>query len=172
MKRMVFTLVAMAVFATMNAQEGEVKHSVIDDFHLEFKMQSGFRQHGMTPLNADLQLSYEFVKRWSLLVTAEGGRMLYDDSRTYIRNTSLGGGLTYVWVDEGCQRFDLRLQVLNTIGNPDWRQTTFDIGATWYRKPEKRALVPVIGFGFRYQKSHTAEVQNWTGVYASIGLRL
>lgn len=172
MKKIVLTLVAMALCNTINAQESEVKNSVLDNFHLESKMQSGFRHHGMTPLNANLQLSYEFVKCWSLMATMEGERMLYEDSRSYIRNNSLGGGLAYAWVDGDSQRFDLRFQVLSTIGHGDWKQTTFDIGSTWYGKPKKRALAPVVGYGFRYQKSHTAEVRNWTGFYVSIGLRL
>ena len=168
MKKIVLYLCAMFVAVTMNAQE-----PVLAKFNFEMKSLYGLEQHGMTPMNLNLQLSYEFANRWSVLAAAERNHTQFDVDgvKWYTNGVSLGGGLAYAWHDGEHDRFDLRLQVLNTIGSPDWKHTTFDIGTNWYGKRSKSGMSPLIGIGFRYQKSHTAGIRDWMGIYGTIGVR-
>jgi len=173
MKKVLFSMVLLVFSVTMNAQENEVKRTVFSNFHFELKALYGTKQHGMSPLSANMQLSYEFANRWSLQATAEACHTLFkaDDKKWWTKDISLGGGLAYAWYEGKGERFDVRLQVLNTVGSPDRKYTTFDIGTTWYGHSSKQALAPVLGIGFRHQKSHTDGVSNWSGIYGTIGVR-
>lgn len=166
-------MVLLAIAITMNAQGNETKNAFFDRLHFELKTSYGTKQHGMTPINASLQLSYEFVKCLSLLATAEGDYSLFkqDDSQWWTKDFSLGGGLAYAFYDGNNERYDLRLQVLNTVGSNDRKFTTFDVGTTWYGKSSSHGVVPVLGFGIRHQKSHTTGIRDWTGFYATVGIR-
>jgi len=152
---------------------GAQEKSLFSKFNLEVKALYGIKQHGMTPLNLNAQLSYGIIDRLSLLVSAEKQWSLFniDGSKWYANSTLLGGGMAYVWWKEEGQCFDVRLQVLSTIGTTDFKSTVFDIATIWYGTPSKRRLVPLVGFGLRHDKSHTTNVRDWTGVYAMLGIR-
>jgi hypothetical protein len=173
MKKIVFVLAAMFVATTVSAQEDKDSTPVFENCSLELKSLYGIKQHGMQPLNLDLQMGYEFANRWTLLACAEASHTLMerDGVKSYVKDISLGGGLAYAWYDGAKDRFDLRLQVLRTIGSADWKHTTFDIGTTWYGKPNKSVIAPLIGIGFRYEKSKTSGIPNWYGMYATVGVR-
>ena len=157
----------------IQAQESEQKSSLLDDMNLEIKTLYGLKQHNMNPLNLNIQLSYSYTERLSLLLSVERNYMLFsgNDSKWYKDGTSLGGGLAYVWMKDKHQNFDVRLQVLNTIGSSQWKHAAYDIGLSWYEKRGKRSPSPFMGIGFRYQKSHTAGTRDWCGFYATVGVR-
>ncbi|MBP5714573.1 MAG: hypothetical protein J6X07_07745 [Prevotella sp.] len=71
------SMVLLVSSVTMNAQENEVKRTVFSNFHFELKALYGTKQHGMSPLSANMQLSYEFANRWSLQATAEACHTLF-----------------------------------------------------------------------------------------------
>ena len=173
MKKIVFILTAMFITIAASAQESQDNTPLFKDFSFEIKSLYGIKQHGLQPLSLDLQAGYEFANRWTLLACAEASHTLMelDGAKTYAKDISLGGGLAYAFYDGTKDRFDLRLQVLKTIGSADRKHTTFDIGTTWYGKPNKMGIAPLIGFGFRYEKSHITGIPDWWGIYATVGIR-
>ena len=168
MKKIVFLFVVMSIAVTSKGQE-----PVLAGFNLELKSLYGIEQHGMTPMTLNMQLSYEFANRWNLIGSIERNHTQFDvdGAKWYANALSTGGGLSYAWHDGAYDRFDLRLMVLKTLGSPDWKHTTFDIGTNWYGKNSKIGVAPTLGIGFRYQKSNTTGIRNWMGVYATIGIR-
>lgn len=174
MRNLIISLLLLAIGgSSMNAQGSRSGGAFFDKLHFELKAIYGTRQHSMTPMNASMQLSYELTNRLSLMATTEGDYTLFkqNDSKSWARNVSLGGGLAYVIYKGQAEHFDLRLQVLNTVGSNDHSFTTYDLGTTWYGKSSKRSIAPVLGFGFRHQSSHTAGIRDWTGFYATVGVR-
>ncbi|MBP5424278.1 MAG: hypothetical protein J6Y78_17740 [Paludibacteraceae bacterium] len=173
MKKIFFVLTAMFVAITVNAQESQDNTPLFKDFSFEIKSLYGIKQHGLQPLSLDLQGGYEFANRWTLLACAEASHTLMDNNgvKSYAKDISLGGGFAYVWYDGAKDRLDLRMQVLKTIGSPEWNHTTFDIGTTWYGKPNKNGIAPLMGIGFRYEKSHIPGIRDWFGIYATVGIR-
>ena len=171
-KVMILVLLVFAAISVL-AQGSEQKSSILDDMNFEIKTLYGLKQHDMRPMDLSMQLSCSFTDRLSLLLSAERNHTLFDvnDGKWYADGTSFGGGVAYVWLKDGYYRYDMRLQVVNTIGSPKWKRTAYDLGVTLYEKREKRSLSPVLGLGFRYQKSHTAGIRNWCGLYATVGIR-
>ena len=173
MKRIMTMMLLVSSVTGIQAQERERESSLLDAINFEVKTVYGLRQHNMNPLNLNMQLSYSYTSRLSLLISAERNYMLFDENGNefYMKANSLGGGMAYVWMKDKGQCFDVRLQVLNTIGHSQWKHTAFDMNLNWYEKREKRACSPFIGIGFRYQKSHTADMRDWCGLYATVGVR-
>lgn len=173
MKKIVFVLTALFIAIAVCAQESKDDTPILKNCSFELKSLYGIKQHGLQPLSLDMQMGYEFANRWTLLACAEASHTLLevDGMKSYAKDISLGGGLAYAWYDGAKDRFDLRLQVLKTIGSADWKHTTFDIGTTWYGKPNKKGIAPLMGIGFRYEKSHIPGIPNWFGIYATVGIR-
>ena len=173
MKKLMMMLLLVSSAIGIQAQESEKKSSLLDGLSFEIKTVYGLKQHNMNPLNLNMQLSYSYTDRLSLLISAERNYMLFNenDNKWYMNATSLGGGMAYVWMKDKHHNFDIRLQVLNTIGNSQWKHTAYDIGLNWYEKQEKRTCSPFMGIGFRYQKSHTSDMRDWCGFYATVGVR-
>ena len=173
MKKTIFMMTMMVIAMAASAQETKSNGNALDKLSFEVKSLYGVKQHGMTPMNLDMQLGFEFAPRWQLVAAAEACRTLMegDGNRSFAKDVALGGGLAYVWEEGKNSRFDLRLQVLNTIGSPDWSHTTYDIGTNWYGKSSQRRIKPLIGLGFRFQKSHTAGIRDWSGFYATLGFK-
>lgn len=169
--RKVISILALAV-GCLNIQAQDKKF--FDNVNFEIKSLYGWKQHNMTPMSLDAQLSYQFSNRWSILASAEASRLLFDGgsgNNWYINSTLLGGGLAYTLFLDSEQRFDLRLQTLITVGHTDWKHTTFDVGTMWYGKSQERGIAPLIGLGVRYEKSHSSGIRDWIGLYGTIGIR-
>lgn len=173
MKKIAFILTAMFITIAVRAQESQDNTPLFKDFSFEIKSLYGIKQHGLQPLSLDLQGGYEFANRWTLLACAEASHTLMevDGAKTYAKDISLGGGLAYTFYDGAKDRFDVRLQMLKTVSSADWKHTTYDIGTTWYSKPNKTGMAPLVGIGFRYEKSHVVGIPNWFGIYATVGIR-
>ena len=78
---------------------GAQEKSLFSKFNLEVKALFGIKQHGMTPLNLNAQLSYGIIDRLSLLVSAEKQWSLFniDGSKWYANSTLLGIGCDSDW---------------------------------------------------------------------------
>ena len=173
MKRLLFVLTTLFIAITVNAQESQDDTPLFKDFSFEIKSLYGIKQHGMQPLSMDLQAGYEFANRWALVACAEASHTLMENNgvKSYAKDISLGGGLAYAFYNGAKDRFDVRLQMLKTVSSADWKHTTYDIGTNWYGKPNKTGMAPLVGIGFRYEKSHVVGIRDWWGIYATVGIR-
>lgn len=161
---LIFLFFGMNVFAQ--------QRSTLDKFNFEFKTIFGLKQHDIMPINLDMQLSFEFAKNWSVLATIEGNRLLMkkEGNKNYADAISLGGGLGYVLYNGTSDRFNLRFQVLTSINSSDLNHTIYDIGTMWFGRPSKHRISPLMGLGFRHQKSRLVDISDWNSFYATIGI--
>ena len=173
MKKLMIMMLLVLATNDVLAQKSEKNNAVFSSINFEMKTIYGLKQHNMQPMNLDMQLSFSYSDRLSLQVIAERNLTLFDmdGGKQCIDGNLLGGGLAYVWMKDSHYRYDVRLQILNSLGSPKLKQTVYDFGVNLYSKREERSISPVMGLGFRYQKSHTAGIRDWCGFYASVGVR-
>lgn len=115
----------------------------------------------------------DIVKSFYAFVAIEDSKTLYknEDIKSYLNSENIGGGLGVKFLNAGknTHSLDLRIKLLNSIGNADWKKTTFDSSIAWYMPHEK--FSPVVELGYRFMNSHTAGIDNYSNIYMTLGLR-
>ena len=147
--------------------------SVTDKLLLEASFTAGMKNKGMSPMSLNFNIGYNFTPSLYAFAKAEGVIGLYDKEgiKTYTKGTDLGGGLGVKLLNpkKTNERLDLRVSIVNSIGNANWKHTTYQAEFILYCNSKKTRTVPYIGIGFKHMNSHTAGIDNWNGIFATIG---
>lgn len=163
-------------FAQSSNESDKTYSSIADRFYVEFEASSAFKQHHVTPLSASINVGINITSRFYGFVRLETPLGLYkkDDNKAYFNSTNLGGGLGYTLFYEHNTKdyicLDLRASVTNSIGNVDWKNTTYDIGLYVRTRTRKSDITPYAGIGFRYINSHTNDIRDIYSPYIAVGL--
>ena len=64
--------------------------------------------------------------------------------------------------------FELRASVTSTIGSSDFKNTAYKLGLYWVGNPKSR-FSPVVGVGYSFHDFRTKGLNNYHGLYVSIG---
>ena len=91
----------------------------------------------------------------------------------YNQAINLGGGLSYTILPptiENNDAFELRASVTSTIGSSDFKNTAYKLGLYWVGNPKAR-FTPVVGVGYSFHDLRTKGLNNYHGLYVSIGCR-
>jgi hypothetical protein len=88
--------------------------------------------------------------------------------KTYTRTPNLGGGLGYRFAPTDDLVFELRSLVAASVDNKDWKQTVYDTKVLFGLS--RCIFRPTFGLGYRHIESHTTGIDNYNGLYASIGI--
>lgn len=149
----------------------EVKYKKI---MAELDFGAGLKQHNITPMFVGLNLGYYISPRLYAYARYEGlmGLSKVDGVQNYFKSTNLGGGIGYVLgvIKETNDMSSVRLQVTNSVGNVDWKNTTYTIGIYSHRRLTRNgSWTPVIGLGFKHINSHTIGIRDCNSVFATIG---
>ena len=93
---------------------------------------------------------------------------------TEIELMSSGGGVGFSFArdDNRQTAWDIRTGIKTSIGNPSWKQTTYDVSVIWKDAGKKRRPKAFMGLGFRYMDSHTDGIPNLSIFYATVGCYL
>lgn len=177
-KRLSLLLIGLTLIPSANAQEQSTSvqdKSFLDRCFFDANVETGMKQHGIDPLFLNFSLGYNFTPQLYGFVKSEYqlGLQKEDGVKTYRDGNGLGIGIGYQ-LDKTAAHgvtYDLKASFLNSIGHTDWKNTTYDIGITMHGNTIKKKVLPYIGVGFKYVNSHTHEVRNYCGLYASIGIR-
>ncbi len=169
-----FAILCLLSCLTTSAQDktGNLFH---DKIMLEMGFEAETKQHDIFPIGINVNIGYKFTSRLYAYGRYQGIVGLYDDSNfnTYTKTQNIGGGIGYIFHKEKhnakTDLWSIRAQMTGSIGNPDWRNTTYDIGIFWQSKYGCSRLSPILGLGFRHTNSHTQGIKNHNGIYASIG---
>lgn len=166
-------LIGIMALAGLNVSAQEDGKEWAKKLHAEFKVSYGLKQHDMTPINANTRLSYDILKRVSISGAFEKNWMLVkaEGSKHYADGMSVGGGVGYMFAVDDGYNVEARLQVLTSVGKTDWKYTTYEAGVMFYLTPNHRQLAPVVGGGYRLEKSRTDGVRNWGSIFGTFGLR-
>lgn len=172
-------LIGLTFIFPTNAQEQSSSVQVkdfLDRCFLDVNVETGMKQHNIDPLFLNFSIGYNFTPRLYSSVKLENQLGLYkeDETKTYRNGMSLGVSVGYQ-LDKPAAHgvaYDLQASFLNSVGHGNWKNTTYDIGITMHGNTTKKKVLPYIGVGFKYINSHTHEIRNYYGLYASIGMKL
>lgn len=176
-KRISIVLMGLMFCMAVSAQ-GEANDSFFDRFMLELGVDAGTKQHDIAPLGVGVNVGYNLSSRFYVYARYQGMMGLYDNdhSRTYFKTQNLGGGLGFTFHKDtwknGAGLWDLRAQVTNSIGNVDWKNTSYDLGVYWRIKSAGAKVAPMFGIGFRHINSHTTGIRDCNCFYGTIGFSL
>lgn len=179
MKKSLFLIMGAAILAMpMQAQEesSTSKDPIFDHLMFELEATTGLKNKGMSPTSFGFNLGYQITKNIYAFAKAEGSINLYkkDDMKTYFKSQALGGGLGFKLYNPKTNSLgtDLRFAVTNTIGNADWKYTSYCADLIIYsNNKKKRTVSPYFGLGFKHINSHTSGLSNWNGIIGTIGFR-
>ena len=147
--------------------------SVNDRLHFEFATGSGLRSNGVTPMDVSFKAYVDVFRPVCLFVAAEQNNSLYkeDDVKTFYKGESLGGGLgiNILGTRNSSHTLDVRLKVLSSIGNADWKRTSYDVNLAWYLKGI--IFSPVVEVGYRFVDSRSDYIDNYKNAYLTLGIR-
>ena len=145
----------------------------MDRIHFEAAASAGTRNQGLTPIDFSFKSHVDFVSITYLFVTVEDNVTLYKnrEGKTYWNSVSLGGGLGVKLLDgtNSIHALDLRAKALDSVGDPAWERTTYDITLAWYIKEGR--FSPIVELGYRFHDSHTKGLDNIGNAFLSIGIR-
>lgn len=174
MKKALFLFLLAFLVLPMSAQEKE-GNSFLDKCVIEVGINGGFKNKGYVPLSLNVNLGYQFAPRFYVFLKEEGMLHLYDKdgTKTYLKSEDLGGGIGVRLTNpKTCSDgVDFRISVTNSIGNADWKHTTYDAQVIWYANHETKRVSPYIGIGFKHINSHTTGIPNYNGVYVTAGIK-
>ena len=147
--------------------------SFSDRLHFEAAAGTGVKMHGITPLDYSFKLNVDVAPRFYVSVVTETEKSLYKDDKikTYFNGESLGGGMGYNFYDNNNSShvLGIRTKIMSSIFKADCKRTTYDVFLSWYTKT--RRFSPVIELGYRYIKSRSVELRNYSNVYMTLGIR-
>jgi hypothetical protein len=154
----------------VSAQE----NSLTNKLYLNVTTDVTTESKGLTSYGADFQLGYKFIPSLYAFATFNGSLSLYDKDgvKDHIKTTNLGGGLGYRLSpnDNTSCCFDIKTSASVSVGNVDWKNTTYEAGV--FCRFTSKGLAPQLGLGYRYQDSHTAVVSSRGCIFASLGFSL
>lgn len=172
-KNIFLGIVFMALAMPIKAQNKEASCSATDKLLLEANFTAGMKNKGMSPMSLNFNVGYNFTPRFYAFAKAEGVIGLYDKDgvKTYTKGTDLGGGVGVKLFNpsKASEGLDFRASVANSIGNADWKHTTYQAEITLYCNSKKTRTSPYIGIGFKHMNSHTAGISNWNGIFVTLG---
>lgn len=169
-----FTVCLSFISLSIKAQSDKQGY---DCFILEgtFTEQIG-KQHNMQQMTSGMNIGYRFITRMYAYGTWNVVRGLYKDdvTKTYYDSNLLGGGIGFNVASFGkvfnrVVDIDLRASAATSIGDPDWKQTTYGLGV--YMK-FKGAFSPVFGLDFKHTNSHSGLMPDYWTVGATIGIAI
>lgn len=137
----------------------------------------GGKRKNLSPFGIQWKLGYHFTDRFYGTANMEYliGRYKSAELRTYYDNANLGVGIGYTilrphneWFSP-CRNIDLRTNIGTTLGNNNWKYTFYEAGIT-LDTSNRNALV--IGAGYRFIDSHTLGIEDFKGLFVSLGLRI
>lgn len=174
---MIMTLISLSSTIQAQDENKNYKTNALDKLLVDIEATTGPKNKGMSPTTLNLSLGYQMTSCFYVFAKTEGSINLYnkDDIKTYYTSEALGGGLGIKLYNplKTTDATDFRVSVINTIGNVDWKYTSYEANFIIYHNSIKRRLTkPFLGLGFRHMKSHTAGISNWNGIIATIGMRL
>ena len=83
---------------------------------------------------------------------------------------TLGRGIGYsLFRDPKGSIVDIRAMLGTSVGNVDWKQTTYGIGFQW---KILKGVSFILGLGFRHVNSRTSSMPDMNVVYGTIGISL
>ncbi len=169
MRKAIFVIIVLLVAITNKTYSQSFQNRL----HFEASTGVGAKNNGLTPLNLSFKAQVDIVKSFYAFVAIEDSKTLYknEDIKSYLNSENIGGGLGVKFLNAGknTHSLDLRIKLLNSIGNADWKKTTFDSSIAWYMPHEK--FSPVVELGYRFMNSHTAGIDNYSNIYMTLGLR-
>lgn len=142
----------------------------------EMSIGTGIPSHHITPISGGINVGVNLTERFYLYAGGEGIRGLYekDEVKTHYKSNGLGGGVGFSFArdDNRQTAWDIRTGIKTSIGNPSWKQTTYDVSVIWKDAGKKRRPKAFMGLGFRYMDSHTDGIPNLSIFYATVGCYL
>ncbi len=169
MKKFIYATTLLLALTTvkMNAQ------TFMERIHFEASAGTGLKNNGIKPIDFSFKFHVDVIPISYAFITIEDNISLYKDNgtKTYFNGTSLGGGLGIKLLNRtrSIHVLDVRAKALGSLGNPDWKRTTYDVSLAWYIKTYR--FSPIVELGYRYLDSRIKGFDNYGNAYISFGLR-
>lgn len=170
MKKVFIFLFAMGASVAAMAQ-GTANSS---KFYFDAGFEAGTPFKKLTPLSFDLTVGYRLTNTFGVFAKGKQLWGMYKDGdyRTYFDSRNLGGGVYYNFFKEAAtaNTWSANASVTTSIGNVNWKNTSYDIGVSYTIGGNGKALNTTFGLGYRFINSRTDGMNNWNGLFARIGI--
>lgn len=169
-------LIAITSFCTINAIAQSTNDQITMPLHIEVSLGAGTPNNIIMPIDVNVDLNYTFAKKFSLHAIAQTTYFLPKDgiASNYNRATNLGGGFGYVFLPQKNDQlgdFELCTFVTSSVGSPDFKNTSYNVGIHWYGHSEKHRLIPIVGADYNFKNISSKDLSNYNGAYFFLGLR-
>lgn len=171
------TLIFLALLPlTAAAQNTDLTSSKFkDNYVLDINATATTKYKGWQNTSLAFDAGYHVLPRLTLFARCESNLHLFDknDTRTFDRSLNLGGGLSFSLTNpiKSPEALDLQLSVTNSVGDADWKNTSYGASVLFYHNYSGHRVAPYIGLEYRYSASHTTEIKDFSGLTGTIGIR-
>ena len=172
MTKIKLLFLCMLCTTSLLAQDSQTSTRQLDKFFIEGSVLGTFKQHDIKTFGLQLNVGYDVLPKFHVFATCEGTTSLLDKEnlKTYAETNILGGGIGYsLFRDPKGGIVDIRAMLGTSIGNVDWKQTTYGIGFQW---KILKGVSPILGLGYRHVNSRTSSMPDMNVVYGTIGISL
>lgn len=146
--------------------------------HLDVSLGVGTEHKSILPMQMDLDLNYTLFKRLTIHANSQASYFMQKDgvSVNYNKATNLGGGLGYIFMRKDIENpgdFEIRVNASTCIGHTEFKNTQYSAGIHWHvcMQPYLKRLIPTIGVGYMFCDFSNPSIPNYSGLFASIGIR-
>ena len=171
------TLILLALLPLSSAAQNTdlTSHKFQDNYTLAISGQATTKYKGWENASLSVDAGYHVLPRLTLFARCESNLHLFDknDTRTFDRSLNLGGGLSFSLTNpvKSPEALDLQLSVTNSVGDADWKNTSYGASVLFYHNYSGHRVAPYIGLGYRYSASHTTGIKDFSGLTGTIGIR-
>ena len=164
------TLLSLLCLLAVAAQAQAVTPETLKKFWTETRYTLGAGSHHRASSTLNLDLGFYVTGGFQAFAHIEGGQMLHheDDVRTFVYQSSAGGGLGYQLLTD--EKTNTALSVRGMVAggiHDDWHFTLYDAGVYLHSTTGGK----LIGVGYRRYDSHGAATPSLNVVYVSLGFR-
>lgn len=141
-----------------------------DRLYLQLGLAVGTKHNDITPMEPTVEVGYFVLRKLYLFGSYSGLYAHYDKDeniRKYTLSQNLGGGLGYTLFNTGNMYFDLNGKITSSVGSSDWKFVCYDIGVKYRIGSGKQKIH--FGLSYRHINSRTAGIDNYNGVFGTIG---
>lgn len=162
--------IILVLFMAMSVNAQSVKKTsevIAENLFVKGEFSFGFDHAGMHTRSYSHQVGYKVTKSFYPLVHVGTMIGLYHrgEEKDYFNTANIGVGAGYSIVPQ----LDVHALYYTSLGNRGWKYNTYEVGLTL--KGKKRSS-ETYGFGYRFVDSRTNGIDNYKGLFVSIGFRL
>jgi hypothetical protein len=162
--------IILVLFTAMSVNAQSVKETsevIAENLFVNGEFSFGFDHSGMHTRSYSHQVGYKVTRNFYPLIHVGTMIGLYHrgEEKDYFNTANIGAGVGFSIIPQ----LDVHALYNTSMGNRGWKYNTYEVGLTLKGKTRSSETY---GFGYRYVNSRTEGVDDYKGLFVSIGFRL